>query len=149
MKPQLDVTLEQFLSAFDEGEKKVAEKPTVVPNMRVEDRGPFTGERFYRVESRKTGELCFASRCLEQTAEHAGCYQVTRYSDHKRRWVTTEEFTMQFRRLIGKPERVYVGNVLGVGHDYKRTAIEDDESGSLLNEVVEIMRKKQQSREVA
>ncbi|UML83077.1 hypothetical protein FH587_04505 (plasmid) [Leptospira interrogans] len=149
MRPQPEVTLDQFLSAFDEGVKKETEKPTIVPNVRVEDRSPFTQEKFYRVESRKTGELCFASRCLEQTAGHEGCYQVTRYSDHRRRWVTTEEFTMQFKRLKGKPERVYVGNVLGVGHDYKQTAIEDDEQGSLLSEAMESMRRNKQSREVA
>nr|WP_242602750.1 hypothetical protein [Leptospira kirschneri] len=63
--------------------------------------------------------------------------------------MTTEEFTTQFKRLKGKPERVYVGNVLGVGHDYKQTAIEDDEQGSLLSEAMERMRRNKQSREVA
>ncbi|WP_025184104.1 hypothetical protein [Leptospira kirschneri] len=149
MKPQPNVTLDQFLSAFDEGVEKEAEKPTIVPNVRIEDRGPFTQEKFYRVESRKTGELCFASRCLEQTAEHEGCYQVTRYSDNKRRWVTTEEFTTQFKRLKGKPERVYVGNVLGVSPDWKKTAIDDDVQGSLLSEAMESIRRNKQSREVA
>ncbi|WP_078124033.1 hypothetical protein [Leptospira alexanderi] len=146
---QRDITLDQFLSAFDEGERKAAENPVIAPNVRVEDRGPFTEERFYRVESRKTGELCFASRCLEQTAERAGCYQVTRYSDHKRRWVTTEEFVLQFRRLKGVPERVYVSDVFGVSPDWKKTAIDDDENGSLLSEVMENMRRNKQSREVA
>ncbi|EMS84036.1 hypothetical protein [Leptospira noguchii] len=149
MKQQIEVTLDQFLSAFDEGVKLAKEKPAVPTNVRVEDRAVFTGERFYLVESRKTGDLCFASRCLEQTAEREGCYQVTRYSDNKRRWVTTEEFTTQFRRLKGKPERVYVGNVLGVGHDYKQAAIEDNERGTLLSEVIDNMRKNKQSREVA
>lgn len=149
MKPQPEVTLDQFLSAFDEGVKKVVEKPTVVPNVRVEDRGFFTEERFYRVESRKTGELCFASRCLGQTAEHPGCYQVTRYSDYRRRWVTTEEFVTQFKRLKDKPERIYVSDALGVRLDWKKTAIDDDEQGSLLSEAMESMRRNKQSREVA
>ncbi|WP_000804346.1 hypothetical protein [Leptospira interrogans] len=149
MKPQRDVTLDQFLEAFEEGERRVAEKPAVVSNVRVEDRGFFTEERFYRVESRKTGELCFASRCLEQTAERAGCYQVTRYSDHRRRWVTTEEFVTQFRRLKEVPERIYVSDALGVSPDWKKTAIEDDEQGSLLSEAMESMRRNKQSREVA
>ncbi|UML78913.1 hypothetical protein [Leptospira kirschneri] len=149
MRPQPEVTLDQFLSAFDEGVKKAVEKPTVVPNVRVEDRGFFTEERFYRVESRKTGELCFASRCLGQTAEHPGCYQVTRYSDHRRRWVTTEEFVTQFKRLKDKPERVYVSDALGVRLDWKKTAIEDDEQGSLLSEAMESIRRNKQSREVA
>ncbi|WP_025180269.1 hypothetical protein [Leptospira interrogans] len=149
MRPQPEVTLDQFLSAFDEGVKKAVEKPTVVPNVRIEDRGLFTEERFYRVESRKTGELCFASRCLGQTAEHPGCYQVTRYSDHRRRWVTTEEFVTQFKRLKDKPERVYVSDALGVRLDWKKTAVEDDEQGSLLSEAMESMRRNKQSREVA
>ncbi|WP_061246631.1 hypothetical protein [Leptospira interrogans] len=149
MKPQRDVTLDQFLEAFEEGERRAAEKSAVVSNMRVEDRGFFTEERFYRVESRKTGELCFASRCLGQTAEHPGCYQVTRYSDHRRRWVTTEEFVTQFRRLKGVPERIYVSDALGVSPDWKKTAIEDDEQGSLLSEAMESMRRNKQSREVA
>ncbi|WP_061226146.1 hypothetical protein [Leptospira interrogans] len=149
MKPQREVTLDQFLEAFEEGERRAVEKPTVVPNVRVEDRGFFTEERFYRVESRKTGELCFASRCLEQTAERDGCYQVTRYSDHRRRWVTTEEFTQQFRRLKGVPERIYVSDALGVSPDWKKTAIEDDEQGSLLSEAMESIRRNKQSREVA
>ncbi|QOI36802.1 hypothetical protein [Leptospira interrogans] len=149
MRPQPEVTLDQFLSAFDEGVKKAVEKPTVVPNVSVEDRGFFTEERFYRVESRKTGELCFASRCLGQTAEHPGCYQVTRYSDHRRRWVTTEEFVTQFKRLKDKPERIYVSDALGVRLDWKKTAVEDDEQGSLLSEAMESMRRNKQSREVA
>lgn len=150
MKPQQrDVTLDQFLSAFEEGVKKEAERPTIVPNVRIEDRGPFTEERFYRVESRKTGELCFASRCLEQTSERAGCYQVTRYSDYRRRWVTTEEFTQQFKRLKGVPERVYVSDALNASPDWKKTAIDDDEQGSLLSEAMESMRRNKQSREVA
>ncbi|KGE21789.1 hypothetical protein [Leptospira interrogans] len=149
MKPQRDVTLDQFLEAFEEGERRAAEKPAVVSNMRVEDRGFFTEERFYRVESRKTGELCFASRCLGQTAEHSGCYQVTRYSDQRRRWVTTEEFVTQFKRLKDKPERIYVSDALGVRLDWKKTAVEDDEQGSLLSEAMESMRRNKQSREVA
>nr|WP_017853893.1 hypothetical protein [Leptospira interrogans] len=150
MRPQPEVTLDQFLSAFDEGVKKAVEKPTVVPNVRVEDRGFFTEERFYRVESRKTGELCFASRCLGQTAEHPGCYQVTRYSDHRRRWVTTEEFVTQFRRLKGVPERIYVSDALGVSPDWKKTAIEEDNVASaLLWSWFNSVRKNKQSREVA
>ncbi|EMN60348.1 hypothetical protein LEP1GSC092_0045 [Leptospira interrogans serovar Pyrogenes str. R168] len=63
--------------------------------------------------------------------------------------MTTEEFTTQFRRLKGVPARVYVCHALGVSPDWKKTAIEDDENGNLLSEVVASMRRNKQSREVA
>ncbi|EMN93374.1 hypothetical protein LEP1GSC112_0437 [Leptospira interrogans serovar Pomona str. UT364] len=55
----------------------------------------------------------------------------------------------QFRRLKEVPERIYVSDALGVSPDWKKTAIEDDEQGSLLSEAMESMRRNKQSREVA
>ncbi|TGK12836.1 hypothetical protein [Leptospira stimsonii] len=126
-----EITVDDFLSAHEEGLRRESERKTTAPSQ-TEDRGPFSEERFYRVESRKTKDLCFASRCLEQTSEHVGCYQVIRYSDLRRRWLTTEEFTTQFRRLKGVPERIYVSEALGVSPDWKKTAIDDNENGDLV-----------------
>ncbi|EMM94323.1 hypothetical protein LEP1GSC158_0636 [Leptospira interrogans serovar Zanoni str. LT2156] len=38
---------------------------------------------------------------------------------------------------------------MGVSPDWKKTAIEDDEQGSLLSEAMESIRRNKQSREVA
>ncbi|MDI7202025.1 hypothetical protein QMM44_00985 [Leptospira santarosai] len=140
MKPQRDITVDDFYGALEEGVRREAERKKYVPSDR-EARGPFSEEKYYKVISMKTGELCFASRIRPsgwETGEEA-LYQVVRCNDKKTRWLGASDFVTQFKRLEGKPEPLRLD---WIGSDYKKIAIDDNEDGTVLQAAFDRMRQR-------
>ncbi|TGK10372.1 hypothetical protein [Leptospira stimsonii] len=124
-----EITIEQFYAALEEGERRQAESQKQVGPR--EDNSPFSEEKYYLVASRRTGEICFASKVApnELAPDLPVCYQVVRYEDFRRRWLTVEEFVQEFRRFKEKPEPPVIE---GLGPECKKIAIEEDNVSSAI-----------------
>ncbi|WP_303609228.1 hypothetical protein [Leptospira santarosai] len=139
MKRERDITIEHFYAAMEEGEKRFASRANQKP-VWTEDRAPFTEEKYYEVESRRTGERCFASRICPSDGNNLALYQIVRYSDYRKRWLKSDDFVSGFRRFKERPEPLHID---WIDPGYKKTAIQDDGHGSVLQEFVDLMRRRE------
>ncbi|EMO43805.1 hypothetical protein [Leptospira santarosai] len=143
MRREREITIDEFYAAIEEGEKRFADRANQKP-VWTEERSPFSEDKYYEAASRRTGERCFASRICPSEGDRQASYQIIRYADHRKRWLSASEFVEDFRRFKEKPEPLRID---WIGSDYKKIAIDDNEDGTVLQAAFDRMR--QRRREIA